>query len=86
MQITSALPSIRHSLCLRGGESVAAFRYDIVKEAGQWVVATGGPTWRGFLSRAAAVDAAMRAAKDLEVHGSDVEVYLWEGRTSTKIH
>ena len=63
-----------------------AFRYDVVKEAAEWVIATGGPTWRGHLSRGAAITTAVEAAKGLEAKGNTVEVYVWDGQISTKVH
>ena len=65
---------------------MAAFRYDVVKEAAEWVIATGGPTWRGHPSRGAAITTAVEAAKGLEAKGYAVEVYVWDGQISTKVH
>lgn len=65
---------------------MAAFRYDVVKEAAEWVIATGGPTWRGHLSRGAAITTAVEAAKRLEAKGNTVEVYVWDSQISAKVH
>jgi hypothetical protein len=65
---------------------LAAFRYDVVREAAEWVIATGGPTWRGHASKGAAVTTAVRAAKELEAKGYVVEVYVWDSQISTKVY
>ena len=31
---------------------LTAFRYDVVRGGAQWVIANGGPTWRGHLHAA----------------------------------
>lgn len=65
---------------------MATFRYDVVKDAAEWVIATGGPSWRGHPTKAAAIAAATEAARRLEAKGNTVEVYVWDGQVSTKVH
>jgi hypothetical protein len=67
------------------GYAVATFRYDVVKEGREWVIATGGPTWRGHPSREAAIATAMNAARQVEARGYTVEVYVWDGQVSTRL-
>lgn len=61
-------------------------RIDVVWEGSSWTIAMGGPSWRGHLSRQAAVEAAVQIARGREADGHSVQVFIWDGDTPTKLY
>lgn len=62
------------------------YRYDVVQVGRFWIVATGGPGSEGHLTKDAAEETAMRAAKDAEANGHGVEIHVWLNGESRLIY